>query len=52
VERSGYSSVAAAHDRSMKMLDLAPNISKAASATSAISNDEIGAVGDAVILHQ
>ena len=34
----------------MKMLDLAPNISKAASAASAISNDEIGAVGDAVIL--
>ena len=50
MERSGYSSVAAAHDRSMKMLDLAPNISKAASAASAISNDEIGAVGDAVIL--
>src|SRR6266699_3446282 len=34
----------------MKMLDLAPNITKAASAASAISNDEIGAVGDAVIL--
>ncbi|MGY4289021.1 hypothetical protein ACVWXO_008241 [Bradyrhizobium sp. LM2.7] len=26
MERSGYSSVATAHDRSMKMLDLAPNI--------------------------
>ena len=49
VERSGYSSVAA-HDRSMKMLDLAPNISKAASAASAIPNDETGAIGDAVIL--
>jgi len=34
----------------MKMLDLAPNISKAASAASAISNDETGAIGDAVIL--
>src|SRR6266550_3351744 len=50
VERSGYSSVAAAHDRSMKMLDLAPNISKAASAASAISNDETDAIGDAVTL--
>jgi hypothetical protein len=46
----GCSSVAAAHDRSHEDADLAPNIQEGASAASAISNDEAGAIGDTVIL--
>ena len=42
----------AAHDRSHEHedADLAPNIQQGASAATAISNDEAGVIGDAVIL--